>query len=452
LKETGSKDPAVMNQAGSFIKEGYRRLISFETKEHGFEWFGRSPAHLGLTAYGIMEFTDMMEVYDGVDKQMLHRTLEWLLSKRDNKGGFKKSSAYAMGNASEIVTNAYIIYALSEVGTDLVDLEYKTAMKEALTSLDPYRLALMANAAFNFNKVNDANTLLDKIKTLAEKQSWESLKFDHTITRSYGKSQFVEAASLYALALMKAPQTDWPTLYSVIDYILNSRSYGSFGSTQATILALKAIKKYTSLNKLNFGGGKIEIVVNGTKLPVYTYEKATKNKISLENLESYLKDGKNTVDIRYLETDMPLPFSFDITWNSLTLESSNNCKINLKTALSTKTTKVGETVRLTVNVTNKANEGLPMTVAIIGIPSGLSLQPWQLKEIMDKHQIDFYEVIKNYLVIYYTEMKPSESHQLNFDLKAEIPGIYEAPASSGYLYYTNEYKDWEDGENIRINR
>ena len=39
-------------------------------------------------------------------------------------------------------------------------------------------------------------------------------------------------------------------------------------------------------------------------------------------------------------------------------------------------------------------------------------------------------------------MAPSEIKLINFDLKAEIPGIYEAPASSAYLYYTNEFKSW----------
>jgi len=36
------------------------------------------------------------------------------------------------------------------------------------------------------------------------------------------------------------------------------------------------------------------------------------------------------------------------------------------------------------------------------------------------------------------------------DLKAEMPGEFEAPASSGYLYYTNEFKDWDSVETVVI--
>jgi TonB-dependent SusC/RagA subfamily outer membrane receptor len=452
LKETESKDLKVMDRASAFIRTGYKRLISFETSENGFEWFGHAPAHEGLTAYGVMEFTDMKEVYDGVDKQMLKRTLDWILKHRDGQGGFKRS-AYALHSwANDAVSNAYIVYALSQAGVDQIDKEYKASLNESFESLDPYRMALLANAAFNYKKNDDGNTLLEKIGEKLRGKSWETVNIDHSVTNSYGKSLQVETASLYALALMKAPQTDWTMISSTLNYLLGARSCGGFGSTQATILALKAIKQYASLTRQTSCAGEIEIVINGVVASNYKYEKDAKGKISIEHLEPFLKNGENKVEIRYIDTKAPLPFSFDATWNAVTPSASNECKVDMKTSLSTKATKVGETVRLNVKLANKTSEGLPMTVAIVGIPSGLSLQPWQLKEITDKHLVDFYEVVKNYLVIYYTQMKPSELHELNFDLKAEIPGDYQAPASSGYLYYTNEYKDWEDGESIRINR
>jgi len=40
-----------------------------------------------LTAYGLMEFKDMAQVFD-VDKEMITRTTKWLNSKRDGKGIF----------------------------------------------------------------------------------------------------------------------------------------------------------------------------------------------------------------------------------------------------------------------------------------------------------------------------------------------------------------------------
>jgi hypothetical protein len=82
-------------------------------------------------------------------------------------------------------------------------------------------------------------------------------------------------------------------------------------------------------------------------------------------------------------------------------------------------------------------------MAIIGIPAGCSVQPWQLKEMQDKKLIDYYEISGNHLNIYYRQMAPDEIKLLNFDLKAEVPGKYLSPASSAYLYYTNEFKVWQ---------
>ncbi len=95
---------------------------------------------------------------------------------------------------------------------------------------------------------------------------------------------------------------------------------------------------------------------------------------------------------------------------------------------------------------------MPMTMAVVGIPSGLSAQPWQLKELQEKGTIGFYEVTDNYVIFYFRDMAPNAENSINLDLKAEVPGVYEAPASSGYLYYTNEYKCWSTTGKIRISK
>ncbi len=91
-----------------------------------------------------------------------------------------------------------------------------------------------------------------------------------------------------------------------------------------------------------------------------------------------------------------------------------------------------------------------MSVAIIGMPGGLSLQPWQLKELQEQAVFDFYEIIDDNLVIYYRELGPNETKTINLDLKAEVPGEYTGIASSAYLYYMNEHKYWINGLSVKI--
>lgn len=45
-----------------------------------------------LTAYGLMQFMEMKEVFPLVDNQMIERTKKWLLERKDKvKGGFQRN-------------------------------------------------------------------------------------------------------------------------------------------------------------------------------------------------------------------------------------------------------------------------------------------------------------------------------------------------------------------------
>src|SRR5207249_6545461 len=63
LKRTGKASPQVEAKARQYVHLGYQRLVSFEVPGGGFDWYGRPPANEALTAYGLIEFTDMARVH-----------------------------------------------------------------------------------------------------------------------------------------------------------------------------------------------------------------------------------------------------------------------------------------------------------------------------------------------------------------------------------------------------
>jgi hypothetical protein len=101
---------------------------------------------------------------------------------------------------------------------------------------------------------------------------------------------------------------------------------------------------------------------------------------------------------------------------------------------------VGDNVSFSIVVSNKKQERLGMVTTIVGIPSGTTAQPWQLKQILEENKAAYYEVFDNYLVFYWRELKASETKKIRLDLKADISGKYQAPASTAYLYYGDETK------------
>lgn len=452
LKTSETKDDKLLAHAGGLLDRGYKRLVTFETSEEGYEWFGKAPGHQGLTAYGLMQFNDLKKVYEGVDDKMVNRTAEWILAQRDGKGGFNRNT-YALhdfGSISNDVMNGYIVYAMAEAGYGKeLKKEAARSFETSMKNKDPYQLAMSANALYRMNEASAEKALAELLQTQEKDGSFNGTT--HSITHSTGQSLKIETTSLAILAMLKAPNRPVQSINKAVDFLIKSRSgYGTFGNTQGTVLALKAMTEYAKANKSTPEDGQLEVYVDGKKVSERRYVAGEKEAIVLDGLEQHLKDGKNKLQVRFVNTKNPLPHSVSVTWNTSLPESQSECKLDVRTSYSAKSVMQGETVRLGIELKNKTSEGLPSPIAIIGIPAGLSLQPWQLKELQEKNAFDYYEVIGNNLVLYYRGMAPSEVKQINLDLKADIPGQFEAPASSAYLYYTNEYKSWEAGGKILV--
>lgn len=455
MKNTDSKDNKTLARATDLLDRGYKRLTTFETKEKGYEWFGANPAHEGLTAYGIMEFMDMKKAGQNIDQAMLDRTAKWLLSKKDGNGGFKREqhAYHDFGRISEEILNGYIVYALAEAGYTDIEKEFNTSFKKAMETKDPYLLAMMANAAYSMkNKAKGDEALAALINKQAKDGSFTGSS--HSITYSQGNSLTIETTALSIMAMLKAPAKAASALNNSIQYLTSTRSgSGVFSSTQGTILALKALTEFAKYSKKTTEDGTIVIYIDNKKVAEQTYKAGDKGAITMDGLEKFVNgEGKHTMKVKYLGVKTPLPYSVAINWNTSLPNSDAECTIDLKTKLASNTANVGETVRLTTTITNKKDHDVPSTMAIIGIPAGFTAQPWQLKELQEKHVFDYYEIKGNNIAVYYRGMGPKAVKEIHIDLKAEMPGQYDAPASSAYLYYTNEFKTWSATDKVTIKK
>jgi alpha-2-macroglobulin-like protein len=453
LRSTDNKDEKLLASATSLMDRGYNRLVTFETKEKGYEWFGSNPGHEALTAYGLMQFSDIKRVGGKVSETMMNRTAEWLLARRDHKGGFSRNDRALdnFGRASEAVTNAYIVYALSEAGYTDIKKEFEVAFAHAMKSSDTYELALMCNAAFNLNETEKGKqSLALLLKKQKENGSFEGAH--HSITYSQGHSLIIETTALATMAMMKSDVKEQLSLNNGIKWIVSARDgYGAFGNTQGTVLALKALTTYAKMSKKVNEDGSIVVWMDGKQVARENYKAGEKDAIVLSGMEQFVKqEGEHEIKVRFENKESVLPYSISVSWNTNSPKAQSDCAVSLFAKTLQSTVKVGETLRLSAVVTNQQKTGIPSTMVVLGIPAGFSVQPWQLKELQDKKVFDFYEIIGNKLAIYYRCMAPSDSKEINLDLKAEIPGVYEAPCSAAYLYYTNEMKSWSGLGKITI--
>ncbi len=430
LKETGKSNPETEKTAMDYLQQGYKRLISYETRENGFEWFGNTPAHEALTAYGLMEFTDM-KAFLPVDERMLERTKKFLLSRRDGKGSFeiRKRGYDQFASVPEDIAGLYIVYALTEAGAGKeIETEYRFAVAKALLSGDAYQLSLMALAAANRKDRNTYLQLMDAVHRLPEKT-----KAVTTVVNSREASLRVETKALLAMAYLRAEKPEPGPAAELLGQILTEKSYYGYGSTQATVLALKAITEYSRL------AGK---VAENTVVQFTLNEETVGNYAGTNSL---LQTGQNTFTVQYGDSTKTLPYNLSINYSTYTPPTHDKAELELQTRLTGSQIRTGEIVRMDITVHNKANRLQPMAVAKIGIPAGLSWQPWQLKELVEKNKVAYYEIFDNYLVFYWMGFAPGETKTIGLDLKAEIPGRYKAKAGTVYLYYMPEFKFWVEG-------
>ena len=437
LKTSGNSNPDIETKARKYIQAGYNRLIGFETSQHGFEWFGHTPPHEALTAYGLLEFTDMKEFIQ-VDEAMLQRTKKFLLGRRDNKGGFNiASGGYdKFASVPNKIANIYIVYALTQAGMgNEILMEYDSSITRSLKSKDVYQMSMMALAASNMKDTGNYNKLMNVLQTAYRQKE---LPVETSVVNSRGASLTIEAKSLYALALMRNSNADIATVALLINDIVNQKQYYGYGSTQATVLALQAVLEYGKLVNNSNRNKEVQFTINNQLVT---------NRNNVANLAT----GANTLKVQYaaIEGDK-IPYNIEIAGQTLMPPTDTATEIQLQTHLVQHNAKVGETVRMTITATNRKNKLQPMVTAKIGIPAGLSMQPWQLKELTENKQVAYYEIFDNYLVLYWMGFAPNENKTIHLDLKADIPGTYRAKASNIYLYYMPEHKFWCQGEPMLI--
>ena len=451
VRDNGVADPAITRRAKDLLATGHATLVDYESSAGGYEWFGGDPGHEALTALGLIGFDDIRAVSD-VDQEMIERTTQWLLERRDGKGGFQRNpeALDGFGSAGVEITDAYITWALSESPQADIETEVRHLVKLAGESNDPYLLALAGAAAVNAGRRGDGNEILARLAA-AQAKDGHLTGAARSITHSGGRSLEMETTALAALAWMKLPEYVDQANRAVRWIIGNRQARGGFGSTQATVLALKALSEHARANRRSGGGGKLTVRRETALLAELSFSAGRHQAVTIAGLEGELTSGDNRLIIA-LTGNNGLPYTLNVSYRNAKPTDHEACPVRLATELAAKAVPQGESVKLVARVTNDSDDGQPMTVAVLGLPAGLEVRPDQLEELKDTRVIDHYETRGRELVCYWRSLAPRKSIELNLELIAAIPGRYTGPASRVYLYYTSEQKRWNEPLAIEISR
>jgi hypothetical protein len=284
-----------------------------------------------------------------------------------------------------------------------------------------------------------------------------------SITGSGGRDLQIETTALAVLGWLKAnrPGDFNAPVQKAVKWLGQQRGgYGGFGSTQSTILALKALIAFTRANKKTPEAGELKLFVADQLVAQKAFPAGVQDALVLDvpEVEKHLKSGKNAVRVEITGKNV-FPYTLTSTYRTLKPASADNLPVRLSTQLDRTAASEGESVHLTVRVENAEDKGQGMAVAIIGLPAGLTL-PEDMKQLKDyallrnngkeKGLIGAWELRGRELVLYWRDLAPRQKIEVPLDLICRVPGDYRGPASRAYLYYNADFKHWVDSLKISI--
>ncbi len=449
LVRTGQATPEIRMTAERYIAMGYQRLLTFEVDGHpgGFSLFGDPPPSLMHTAYGLMEFTDMARVYP-VDPALIDRIARWLLAQQNGDGswdpgygGVHFASWHKLANARLPIT-AYVAWALVEAGygdDPGVGRALEYLLAHASEADDPYVLALMVNALAASDRTRDqARFLVQRLERAAVIQHdaayWPSGV--ESFTGAWGKSAHLETTALAVTALMRAGG-DPDLIGRGLTYLVRAKdTFGTWETTQATVLALKAF-----VLSLERGGerpveGTVRVTLNGGA----TQEVALTPEAAGVVHTLYFDDvpvGRNTVTLEASGETGGLLYQVTAVYYVPWEEERAQGPIDIRVSYDRTELEVNETVTQRVEVTLR--EGRAQWVIVdLGVPPGFAVLTEDLDALIRRTadaptRVKRYEWTGRQVILYLENL--SGRVELEYRLRARFPMRAWSPAAIVYDYY-----------------
>jgi uncharacterized protein YfaS (alpha-2-macroglobulin family) len=457
MKRTKKLTPEVHAKAEGFISSGYQRLLTFEVPGGGFSWFGQAPANKILTAYGLMEFYDMSQVHD-VDANVIHRTQAWLASQQQPDGSWKPDTQFINEgatnrfNSGALRITAYIAWALENTGYKGAAIERARAYVENNMgdTSDAYTKAVIANFAVDDPDRETGRTFaahaaesLLAAKTAKDDNIWWTA--EETGVYGRGDSAAIETTGMAVQALLKWGEASSDTR-KALHYISSKKdANGAWGTTQATIMALRALLLSSSKGGAD-ATGTVEITIDGA--PVQHLVLTPDNN---DLFHQFVFNAKPTsavgiqftgkgglayqVATRYF---MPWdnaahgtppvktqPLSIDVTYNHEHLAQDD-----IATA--------------TATVRNNLPETANMVMIDLGIPPGFDLLTEDLQDYVEKTaakhggRLEKFSLTATQAILYFDSISARATIQIPFRLRAKYPIRARTFESRVYEYYQPE--------------
>ena len=448
MKRTKKLTPEVHAKAEGYIANGYQRLLTFEVPGGGFSWFGQAPANKILTAYGLMEFNDMSKVSD-VDPKLIERTRDWLASQQQADGSWKPDTNFINEgatnryNSNVLRITAYIAWSLANTGDKGPAIEKAKAYIESHSGakLDNYTLAIVANFAQNYGKDRDftRRAMQALIDARTQKDDQVFWTVEETSVYSTGQSAVIETTGLAAQALLKWGETN-EIVRKSLNFITSKKdASGTWGTTQATIMALRALLLASQYSASDVHGS-VAIVLNDNTVETLKLSPENNDLLHQFVLKGIAAQQPNSVQLKFEGTG---GLAYQVVGRYFTPWEEKPVTDPLSINVTYDRTRLAQNDIATEKVTvrNNLNKTANMIMVDLGIPPAFDLLSEDLEAFKDKSsgatsgRLEKFSLTATQAILYFDGLSSKQAVTFTVRLRAKYPIRAHTFQSKVYEYY-----------------
>jgi hypothetical protein len=448
MKRTKKLTPEIHAKAEGYIANGYQRLLTFEVPGGGFSWFGQTPANKILTAYGLMEFNDMSKVSD-VDPRLIERTADWLARQQQADGSWKPDTSFINEGATNrynsdvLRITAYIAWSLANIGYQgpAVEKAKRFIESDTKSKADVYTLAVIANFAVDYGKDREftrqaMQALIDARTEKGDEVSWNA---EETGVYSTGQSAAIETTGLATQALLKWGQAS-ETVRKALAFISSKKqASGNWGTTQATITALRALVLATQLSASDVHGS-VDIVVDGKTAETLKLGEENNDLLHQFVFKSIDAAKPTSVELNFTGTGT---LAYQVAGRYFTPWDEKQAAEALSIDVAYDRTHLAQNdiATATATIHNNLPKTANMVMVDLGIPPGFDLLSEDLQALQEKTaeqkagRLEKFSLTATQAILYFNAFSPEQTVKVSFRLRAKYPIRARTFQSRVYEYY-----------------
>jgi len=472
LEASGTVAPAVRATARRYIHEGYQRLLTFEIEGGGFEWFGRPPADVLLTAYGLMQFEAMARVHD-VDPGVIRRTRRWLLEQRSGNGAWPGSGGGE--DAGRRTVTALAAWACfgeggAREGGAREGAPGARRSRRWLTRHGPgaiestYELALTAGALVAMDPQVQRDSTRAWVDELARRRRREGAggqKAWWPVDESrrglfHGGRPAVEATALAAWVMMRAGREGLAR--PALRWLIEARDgRGTWGATFPTVLALKALALAAEAEAAGGAPGARAFTVRVDDGAVRRHAVPAGQAEVLQRLDlsGALRRGERHRLGVAETTGAGGGYQFALAYQvpeAVAGDPAAEAPLSIELAYDRRELKVEEEVGVSARIRGTLDSAAPMVLVHLPIPPGFEARVDDFSRMVESGRIARFQVRSESVVLYLRALPPGPALELRYRLRAAMPGRVRSPAAEVYEYYAPARRGLSPSVPLEVNR